>query len=95
MALEPQAMVENPAKGRRDFTSFFNHKVSNKLLILHISIICPLSSDYHSNIAEAISKIVDCVQGQGVTRIESGAYTLVREHFNSRDNAATGRKMHF
>jgi hypothetical protein len=24
---------------------------------------------------------------QGVPRIESGAYTLVREHFNWRDNA--------
>ncbi len=35
------------------------------------------------------------VQGQGVTRIESGAYTLVREHFNSRDNAAIGPVMGF
>jgi hypothetical protein len=40
-------------------------------------------------------KIVDYVQGQGVPRIESGAYTLVREHFNSRDNAVIERKMHF
>ena len=48
---------------------------------------------------------------QGVPRIESGAYTLVREHFNPRemhlkiiksmlnqamrDNAAIERKMHF
>ena len=40
-------------------------------------------------------KIADHVQGQGVTRVESGAYTLVREHFNSRDNAAIGREMHF
>jgi hypothetical protein len=46
-----------------------------------------LSSYHHSNIPEAISKIVAYVQGQGVTRIESGAYTLVREHFNSRDDA--------
>jgi len=37
---------------------------------------------------------VDHVQGQGITRIENGAYTLVREHFNSRDNAAIGREMH-
>jgi hypothetical protein len=35
-------------------------------------------------------KVVDYVQGQGVRRIESGAYTPVREHFNSRDNAAIG-----
>jgi hypothetical protein len=35
------------------------------------------------------------VQGQGVTPIESGAYTLVREHFNWRDNAAIGPVMGF
>jgi hypothetical protein len=35
-------------------------------------------------------KTSDQVQGQGVPRIESGAYTLVREHFDSRDNAAIG-----
>ncbi len=40
---------------------------------------------------KAVSKIVDYVQGQGIPRIESGAYTLVREHFNSRVNAAIGR----
>ena len=40
---------------------------------------------------EAVSKIVDNVQWQGITRIESGAYTIVREHFNSRDNTAIGR----
>jgi hypothetical protein len=33
-------------------------------------------------------KTSDQVQGQGVMRIESGAYMLVREHFNVRDNAA-------
>jgi hypothetical protein len=32
---------------------------------------------------------------QGALRIESGAYTLVREHFNSWGNAAIGRKMEF
>jgi len=32
---------------------------------------------------------------QGVPRIESGAYTRVREHFNSRDNAAIGPQMGF
>jgi len=39
---------------------------------------------------EAISKIVSSVQGQGVPRIESGvtpAVWLVREHFNSQDDA--------
>ena len=46
-------------------------------------------------ILEAVSKIVDYVQWQGVLRIESGAYTLVREHFNSRDNTTIGRKIHF
>ena len=29
-------------------------------------------------------------EGKGVQRIESGAYTPVREHFNSMDNAAFG-----
>ena len=33
-------------------------------------------------------KSSDQVQGQGVPRIGNGAYTLVREYFNSRDNAA-------
>jgi hypothetical protein len=35
-------------------------------------------------------KASDQVQGQGVPRIENGAYTLVREYFNLRDNAAIG-----
>jgi len=35
-------------------------------------------------------KTSDQVQWQGVPRIENGAYTLVREYFNSRDNAAIG-----
>ncbi len=35
-------------------------------------------------------KTPDQAQEQGVLRVESGAYTLVREHFNPRDNAAIG-----
>jgi hypothetical protein len=35
-------------------------------------------------------KAPDQVQGQGVPRIENGAYTLVREYFNLRDNATIG-----
>ena len=35
-------------------------------------------------------KTSDQVQGQGVLRIENGAYTIVREYFNLRDNAAIG-----
>jgi hypothetical protein len=35
-------------------------------------------------------KISDKVQGQGVPRIGSGAYTAVREHFNARNNSAIG-----
>ena len=34
-------------------------------------------------------------QGQGAPRIESGAYTIVREHFNLRGNAAIGPEMGF
>jgi hypothetical protein len=35
-------------------------------------------------------KTSDHVREQGVPRIENGAYTSVREYFNSRDNAAIG-----
>mgnify|MGYP001825230921 CR=1 FL=1 len=38
----------------------------------------------------SVFKVLDQVQGQGVPRIENGAYTLVREYFNSRDNTAIG-----
>jgi hypothetical protein len=37
----------------------------------------------------------DQVQGQGVARVENGAYTPVREYFNPRDNAAMGPQMGF
>jgi hypothetical protein len=40
-------------------------------------------------------KASDQVQGQGVPRIENGAYTLVREYFNPRGNAAIGPQMGF
>ena len=40
---------------------------------------------------EPISKIADRVQWQGVPWVESGAYTIVREHFKPRDNTASGR----
>jgi hypothetical protein len=40
-------------------------------------------------------KISNQVQGQGVPRIENGAYTSVREYFNLRDNAAIGPQMGF
>jgi hypothetical protein len=40
-------------------------------------------------------KTSDCIRGQGVTRIESGTYAVVREHFNSRNNAAIGHKVGF
>jgi hypothetical protein len=40
---------------------------------------------------EPISKIVDYVQGQGENRFNSGAYTLVFEHFESVFNTALGR----
>jgi hypothetical protein len=38
-------------------------------------------------------KASDRVREKGVLRIENGAYTQVREYFNSRDNAAIGREM--
>jgi hypothetical protein len=42
-------------------------------------------------ILEAVSKIADRVQWQGVPWVESGAYTIVREHFKPWDNTAIGR----
>jgi hypothetical protein len=45
---------------------------------------------YPRNLLGSGFKTSDQVQGQGVPRIENGAYTLVREYFNSRDNAAIG-----
>ena len=44
-----------------------------------------------SNKFESFSKIVDHVQGQGINRFESRAYTLVFEHFESVYNTAIGR----
>ena len=38
-------------------------------------------------------KTSDQIQGQGVPRIESRAYTLVREHFEVDCNTAIGQKM--
>jgi hypothetical protein len=38
-------------------------------------------------------KVLDHVRGQGVLWIESGAHTLVREHFNPQNNAAIGHGM--
>jgi hypothetical protein len=43
----------------------------------------------------SVFKTSNQVQGQGVPRIENGAYTSVREYFNSRDNAAIGPQMGF
>jgi len=40
-------------------------------------------------------KTSDQVQGQGVPRIENGAYTSVREYFNPWDNAAIEPQMGF
>jgi hypothetical protein len=62
------------------------------------AIMTPLGMWIFSNMQLAISKlnyrsgfkISDQVQGQGGARIGSGAYTLVREHFNTRGNAAIG-----
>jgi len=46
----------------------------------------PLSSSF---------KTSDQVQGQGVPQIENGTYTLVREYFNLRHNAAIEPEMGF
>ena len=43
------------------------------------------------SLAEAISKIVDHVQGHGANRFKSRAYTLVFEHFESVWNTALER----
>jgi hypothetical protein len=40
-------------------------------------------------------KSVDFFRGQGFIRFKSGAYTIVREHFEANYNAAIGKKMRF
>jgi len=42
-----------------------------------------------------ISKTSAFVRGQGAIRFKSGAYTLVREHFELGCNAAIGQKIEF
>jgi len=39
------------------------------------------------------SKALDLVRWQGVMRLEPGAYTSVREHFQLHHNAANGQEM--
>jgi hypothetical protein len=38
-------------------------------------------------------KLLDFVRGQGKIRFKSGAYTVVREHFESDFNKGLGQKM--
>ncbi len=40
-----------------------------------------------------VPKYADFGSGQGAIRFKSGAYTLVREHFEADRNAAMGQKM--
>ena len=40
---------------------------------------------------KSVLKIVDHAQGQGVSRFENGAYTVVREYFETAYNTAHGR----
>jgi hypothetical protein len=47
------------------------------------------------NIIIAACKRLDLVRGQGGIRFESGAYTSVREHFETDRNAAIGQEMGF
>jgi hypothetical protein len=44
------------------------------------------------NIDGICFKALDHVRGQGAPRLESGAYTIVREHFKPWGNAAIGRQ---
>ena len=46
-------------------------------------------------VIEVVSKPQIVFKGKASIRFKSGAYTLVREHFKSNRNAASGRKMHF
>jgi hypothetical protein len=43
----------------------------------------------------AAYKSLDLVRGQGGIRFKSGAYTSVREHFETDHNAAIGQEMSF
>ena len=42
-----------------------------------------------------VSKDLDLVRWQGVIQLKSGAFTLVREHFEFAYNAVIGQKMMF
>ena len=44
---------------------------------------------------EVVSKSQVVFEGKASIRFESGAYTLVREHFKPNRNAAIGHKMGF
>jgi len=67
---------------------------SNQSIILYIIRLC--SVKYYlmdwSNVKLAF-KALDFDCGQGVIRFKSGAYTPVREHFESNHNAVHGQKM--
>ena len=43
--------------------------------------------------SKPVSRPLDLVCWQGTVRFESGAYTLVREHFESDCNTAIGQEM--
>jgi len=38
-------------------------------------------------------RALDLVRGQGLGRFKSGAYTIVREHFEATHNAAIGQEI--
>ena len=44
-------------------------------------------------LSKRVSEALDFVLGQGGIQVESGAYTIVREHFELDPNAVIGQKM--
>jgi hypothetical protein len=77
-----------PLKDKRDKTSFFINfgfqqgYAKRKTVHMHICLHCKVGS-----------KPLDLVRNQGAIRLKSGAYTLVREHFEPNRNADIRQEM--
>ena len=69
--------------------------MSNFKLFIIQQVIVKLLSFYHiyKNTYKLALKALDLVRWQGARGLESGAYTPVREHFQSPRNAASGQEM--
>jgi hypothetical protein len=54
---------------------------------------CSTSHEELIKDTKPVFRALDLVRGQGVSRFKSGAYTIVREHFEAARNTAIGQEM--